>query len=265
MQSGKHNSKRSQRYDQDSNASPPHRTAPKGMPHDISPTGRIPRQDIHPQNSLPSQKPITDDIAEEHTPAKWKAIALRVAMILMLALALALFYIFLLLGEPKDMATDVLPPLQEEPIRVTMVAVELQGESNLPSAAATFGKPMLALHSGVTLQKAALYDTAFQGGFARRATITYAFEDGQLLTVDSIRPTAASPLLTNGETVSLSIDTLYALAGFDAVRMNSAGSLYIVAKGTEAAYAVRCPVSHADELSALLKQTMLLHPEAMGN
>lgn len=127
--------------------------------------------------------------------------------------------------------------------------------------AATFGKPMMVLYGdGLALQKVSLYDTAFQGGYARRATLTYAFADGQLLTVDSIRPTAAAALL-GGKDFSLRVDGMHALAGMDAAWMESGKSICVFGKSDQAVYAVTCPSAHEAELSALLKQTTLLQPQ----
>ena len=119
---------------------------------------------------------------------------------------------------------------------------------------------MLALYgSDLPLQKATLFDTAFHGGYARRMRLVYAFPDGQTLTVESLRPTGAVALLS-GADYRLTLDSLYAIAGMDAVRLENADSVCLLTRDLEAAYAVICPKAHADVLPALAKQLSLMQP-----
>ena len=130
------------------------------------------------------------------------------------------------------------------------------------SFAANFGKPILSISSDeLSLIGGTLSDTAFQGGYARRVQLTYSFADGTQLLVESIRPTAAVTLL--GQSATLRVDSLYTLAGLNAVRMDSSTTACVFASGKEAVYAVVCPSAHADELSALTKQVVLLQPSTV--
>lgn len=233
------------------------RKAPHDMPTSVPPT-RL----LHPapvqQEAMPRQKAITDE-AEPVAPAKWKAVLKRVLIVLGLILALSLVYVFLLMGEPdEDGQLTAQTTQQEESIHVPIAATELAGNADINPLASNFGKPVLALYgSSLTLQKATLFDTAFRGGYARRLTLDYAFSDGALLTVVSLRPTAAVSLLGK-ERYQINMAALYTIAGLDAVRMDSEDTICILARSLDAAYAVLCPVTHASELSALLKQSSLM-------
>lgn len=232
---------------------PEERKAPEGMPHSVPSQSRMPRQQVKPRDVLPQQRPVTDEVAAP-PPKRWVFIAKRVLLGLAVTLALAFTYLFLLLGEPENTAVDV-PHVQEEVIRVPMAAQE---NADLGAISAGFGKPVLALYSELPLHKASLYDTAFQGGYARRATLTYAFADGQAVILDSIRPTAAVTLLESGRGAALVLDNLYAIAGLDATRMDTDRTICIFGRAEEAVYAVTCPASRAADLSVLIRQTILL-------
>ena len=235
------------------------RKRPEGMPTQVPPK-KAPMAAPPTRDALPQQMPVTDE-PEPIAPAKWKAIVKRGFIILGLMLVLALVYVFLLVGEPsEDDQLTAQNTTQEETIRVPIAASEVAGNADLNPLAVNFGKPVLALYgSDLPLQKAMLFDTAFHGGYARRLTLSYAFADGTALTVESVRPTAAVSLL-GGSGYSLNMSSLYAMAGMDAVRMDSSEWICVLARGTDAVYAVRCPTSHKDELSALLKQTSLMQP-----
>ena len=201
-----------------------------------------------PDDPLPEQQPVTDDEPAPKKPSRLRLILLRVAVGVLLVIALVFAYLFLLLGEPA-----------EELITMPMGALEIPGEANLQNLANTFGQPVMALYGGPALERARVYDTAFGGGYARRVTLTYAFDDGTQLTVESIRPTSAITLLGSG--YSLSVRSLYALGGLDAARMDGGGQICIFGQSDTAAYAVLCPEGHESDLNSLLRQTTLIAPE----
>ena len=221
---------------------------PKHQPQTAPPKAKEP---------LPAQPPLGDEPAPR-PPAKWKKYAKRALTALGVLLALAAVYLFLLLGEPSEESTQTAQQTAapEESIRVPMAAVESAGDADLSTLAANFGKPLLALYgTTLPLQKAALNDTAFRGGYARRVTLTYAFADGQPLLCESLRPTAAVELLRGD--YHLRASSLYAIAGLDAVRMENDAEICVFARSEEAVYAILSPASHSAELDALLKQTTL--------
>ena len=235
------------------------RRPPEGMPSHVPP--KKPVDHMPPaRESLPVQKAITDE-PEPRTPARWKKIVKRVAAIVGLVLSLSLVYVFLLMGEPdEDDQLTQQNAAQEEIIRVPIAASQVAGDADLNPLAVNFGMPVMALYgSPLTLQKATLFDSAFRGNYARRLTLVYAFANGDTLTVESIRPTAAVALF-GGERFSLNMQALYTVAGMDAVRMDSEQTVLILARGLDAAYAVVCPQSHVAELPALLKQLTMMQP-----
>ena len=235
---------------------PGERKAPEGMPHSVPSQSRMPRQAEKPRDVLPQQQPVTDE-APAPMPKRWVLIAKRGLLGLIVTLALVFTYLFLLLGEPENTAAEVYP-VREEAIHVPMAAMEAQDNVDLSVFTANFGKPVLALYSELPLFKASLYDTAFQGEYARRATITYVFADGQALILDSVRPTAAVALLEGSRGATLRLDSYYTFAGLDAARMDTDQTICVFGRTEDAVYAITCPFNHAADLSVLIRQTTLL-------
>lgn len=241
---------------------PAARSRPSGMPLQAPPQkgNNLLRGTEKPKDVLPAQKALTDETDEPSKPAKWKSVLLRVVTVVLVVLVLSLMYVFLLLGEPDEDAayTD---QVQQEQIRMPMTAIESPGDSSVSAIAETFGQPVLSLYgSALSMTQSRIYDTAFGGGYARRATLTYTFEDGAKLLVESIRPTGAVTLL-RGSGYSLDADTLYAIGGVDAARMDNDQQICVFGQTGNAVYAVTCPKSHAEELETLLKQTALIAAE----
>lgn len=210
----------------------------------------------------PAPAPRQDALPEEEppkAPSRARYVLKRVGLALLLALALVFAYLFLLLGEPDDDAKYLEKPAEER-ITMPMSALESPGEANVQGLADSFNQAVLSLNQALPMRKARIYDTAFEGGYARRVTLTYAFEDGTLLTAESLRPTAAVTLLkTEGGTLDGS--SLYTLGGLNAARMDSADTVCVFAQSDVAVYAILCPASHAQELNTLLRYTMLTPPQ----
>ena len=241
----------------------PNRTPPKGMPR------QAPRPDRNAlrgkpvqANSMPEQRPVTDEETEERKPSLASRVIRRIALGVLLILALAFAYIFLLLGEPDDEAKYV-PKTVEETITMPMSALDVPGESDVQKLADSFGQPVLAVNQLLTMYKSRIYDTALDGEYARCVTITYTFEDGQQLLVESMRPTSAVTLLKQ-EDYTLDASALYTMGGLNAARMHNDTQICVFAQSDTAVYAVTCPVTHAEELANLLRYTTLVAPAA-GN
>jgi hypothetical protein len=235
------------------------RKPPKDMPREVETVRRNYLQE-QKRDDLPAQKALTDE-PEKRPPAKWKAVARKILLVLLLILALAFLYLFLLMGEPDDDDETMLEQTmaQEEIIRMPMTGQELSGTVDVTAAAVSFGKDAMELRSNVLpLLKAALYDTAYQGGYARRLTLTYQFPDGQIVTVDSIRPAGAITLLTDPD-YTIRVDTLYTMGGLDAVRMDSDQYIRVAAQSEDAAYVIHYPASHADQFADYLRYAGLVH------
>lgn len=235
------------------------RTPPADMPAQApKPDRRALKGKPHP--SAPTQKKLTDEETAVKKPSAFSRLLRRIGLLMLLALALVLAYLFLLLGEPEEEA-KYQPQTEETKISMPMGALEVPGQSNVENLADTFGEAVLSIGQGATLQKARVYDTAFEGEYARRVTLTYAFEDGQTLTAESIRPTAAVTLLKESG-YALDAFSLYTLGGLNAARMDNDTQICVFGQSDTAVYAVICPKSHAEELSALLKATVLTLPPA---
>ena len=109
------------------------------------------------------------------------------------------------------------------------------------------------------MYKSRIYDTAFEGEYARCVTITYTFEDGQTLLAESIRPTSAVTLLKK-DGYALDASALYTMAGLNAARMQNESTVCVFAQSDAAVYAVTCPASRAEDLASLLRYTTLVAP-----
>ncbi len=238
----------------------PKRTPPAGMPN------QPPRPDQNvlrgkPVQAAPQiQQPVTDEEFEERRPSLPGRILRRVGLAVLIVLSLAFAYIFLLLGEPDDEAKHVEVPV-EESILMPMTALDMPGESDVQKLSDAFGQPVLALGGPLTMYKSRIYDTAFEGEYARCVTITYTFEDGQILLAESMRPTKAVALLKK-EGYTLDASALYTMGGLNAARMENEQQVCVFAQSDTAVYAMTCPVSHAEELPELLRYTTLIAPAA---
>jgi len=236
------------------------RKPPADMPNEVETVKRRYDQPAQRDN-LPKQKALSDE-PEQKPPAKWKAVVKRILIILALCIALAFLYLFLLLGEPDDDDEVLLSQTsQEEVIQIPMTGQEMAGNIDISAAAVSFGTSVMQLRGDIlTLQKAALYDTAYHGGYARRLTLTYQFTDGQVMTIDSIRPASAVSLLQDSD-YAIRVDTLYTMSGMDAVRMDSDDYIRVAAQGEDAAYVVHIPLSKEDQLTDLLRYTGLVRTD----
>ena len=234
------------------------RKPPEDMPKEIETIQRTYQQE-EAYKDLPKQKAITNE-PEQKAPAKWRIVAKRILIVLGLLLALAVLYVFLLMGEPDDDDEMLLKQSSvEEIIQMPMTGQEMTGNVDVNAEAVSFGKDAMELRGNVLpLQKATLYDTAYAGGYARRLTLTYAFPDGQVMTVDSIRPPGAITLLTDAS-YGIRVSEIYTMGGMDAVRMDSDDYIRIAAQGRDAVYVVHMPKAHEKQLLDLLRFTGLIH------
>lgn len=236
------------------------RKPPKDMPREIETIKRNywnqPKRD-----DLPRQQALTDEPVRK-PPAKWKAVVKKILIFFALLLALAFLYLFLLMGEPDDDSEVLLnQTVQEEILQMPMTGQELTAPVDVTAAAVSFGKDAMELRGEVLpLKKAALYDTAYRGGYARRLTFTYQFPDGQIVTVDSIRPAGAIALLTD-PAYAIRLDAVYSMGGMDAVRMDSADYIRLAASGPDAVYVIHFPVSHEDQLADYLRYAGLIRTD----
>ena len=215
-----------------------------------------------PEPSAPQRQPevmLPGEEAEVKKPSRLSRLLKRIGFAVLVALAVVFAYLFLLLGEPDEDAKYV-QQIEEEQITMPMSALEIPGEANVQTMADAFGHPVVSMGQALGMQKARIYDTAFENGYARRVTLTYAFEDGTLLTAESIRPTEAVTLLKDSG-YRLDASALYTLGGLNAARMDNETTCCVFAQSETAVYAVICPKDKAQDLSGILRYTMLTAPE----
>jgi len=217
-----------------------------------------PDHPVHSPAQPSVQPPLGEEALEARQPSVLSRIFKKAGLAVLLILALAFAYIFLLLGEPDDDA-KYLPKKQEETILMPMSALEIPGEANVQTMADAFGQPVLSLGQALPMHKARIYDTAFDGGYARRVTLTYTFEDGTQATAESIRPTSAVALLRE-KGYKLDASSLYTLGGLNAARMDNAASSCVFTQTETAVYAVLCPIDKVQDLTALLRYSTLVMP-----
>lgn len=241
----------------------PVRTPPAGMPRQAPrPEKNVLYGKAVPKPAAAAQKPVTDEEAPVRKPSLIGRIAKRVGLLLLLILALVFAYVFLLLGEPDDEAKQTVKT-EEQTITMPMGALDVPGESDAQKLADSFGQPVLVVNQALNMQKARIYDTAFEGGYARRVVITYSFEDGQTLLAESLRPTSAVTLIKQSG-YKLDASALYSMAGLNAARMQNETSVCVFAQSDTAVYAVTCPAAHAEDLENLLRYTTLVAPAEGG-
>ncbi|MBR3873598.1 MAG: hypothetical protein IKJ26_05425 [Clostridia bacterium] len=217
-------------------------------------------QKHNPQPQPPvEQRPVGEEETEVRKPSALRRILTRVGMAVLLVIALVLCYVFLLLGEPAQ--DELSSAIVEDTIQMPMSPLESPGETNVQGLADTFGQPVLSLQSGLSMMKARIYDTAFEGGYARRVTLTYALPDGTQLTAESIRPTSAVTLLSLPG-AKLDATSLYTLGGLNAARMDNQSTICIFGQSDTAVYAVIGPAAQEKQLLDALQQSMLTEPSA---
>lgn len=204
------------------------------------------------------QSALLDEELEPKQPSALRRLFKKIGLAVLLVLALVFAYVFLLLGEPDEDAKYI-KEVQEESILMPMSALEVPGEANVQTMADTFAEPVLSLGAALPMQKARIYDTAFDGGYARRVTLTYAFDDGTLVTAESLRPTPAVTLLRE-KGYRLDASALYTLGGLNAARMDNDTTSCVFAQTETAVYAVICPKDKVADLTAILRYTMLVAP-----
>ncbi len=239
------------------------RAQPQDMPTDLPPqASAMMRGKAKPKDILPEQKPLTDEEFIQKPTPKWVKVLKKILFWVLLAVMLVAVYLLLLVAEPSEDSKDL--PADDtsatEVIRMPMTALESTGDTDLQRLTDTFGGEMLTLSAqGLALAKTRVYDTSFQGGYARRVEMTYTYTNGETITAVSIRPQSAVELIKEGS-YSLTISSLYELGNLTAARMDSDDFVCVFANADTAAIALFVPSSLSGEVSTLLSQTKLYYP-----
>ena len=176
------------------------------------------------------------------------------------ALLIAVFYVAVVLGQPQP-DEGAVTVLTDQPLLTASPAQTLASDEELEGLMARFPVPVLYAQRGgaLTLRAGVSQDTAFEGGFARVATLTYSAElNGQAveITVQSIYPARALPLIPKGD-YTLAAAAGQSVAGLHTVRMENASSIRLHAQSADALYTVTLPRAASQELGALLRPLQL--------
>ena len=176
------------------------------------------------------------------------------------ALLIAVFYVAVVLGQPQPNEHAV-TVLADQPLLTASPAQALASEGELESLMTAFPVPVLYAQSGgaLTLRAGVSQDAAYEGGFARVATLTYGAElNGQAveITVQSIYPARALSLIPTGD-YTIAAVAGQSVAGLSTVRMENDSAIRLHAQSADALYAVTLPKVSAQELGTLLRPLQL--------
>lgn len=191
-------------------------------------------------------------------PRKLVFRALRGVLVTLLALALVgAFYLAVILGQPQE--GDQLVAREDQPLLPAAPAVNITAEGDMATLVQDFPVPVMSFVAGAgpALTTGVAGDMAFEDGFARVATLTYALEGGGQAVVRSIYPARALALVGR-EGYTLASAGSVSLAGLSAVRMEGADTVRFHAQSTDALYELTVPAMSAEELSALTKSLQLV-------
>lgn len=165
----------------------------------------------------------------------------RVLNILLIPVLLAVFYIAAVMGQPQGEPDDAVPAVKQPLPRPLENAIHISSEDQLAQLSADFPAPLMypAYAEDLTFAGGVLKDTAYEGGVARIATLSYLTEDGAVLSIVSIYPARALDLMGRGDYRSATIGPL--LAGIPSARMENDDTVRLHAQGDEALYVLTLP------------------------
>ncbi len=200
-------------------------------------------------------------IRQSKMSAALRKILERLLMIVLVIVCIAAFYLAVILAE--------IPADQQAPKETKAPSVALSPEqarqtssfAEISRLTEIFPAPVLALQETDELlfDGGVVNDLAYEGAFARLATLNYHTQAGEKLTLVSIYPSEAFSLLPKGD--YLINNTLTgALAGMTAVRMESEEGIRLHVRGENALYAFMATKMEEEQLTKLSRQAMLIMP-----
>lgn len=165
----------------------------------------------------------------------------RVLSVLLIPVLLAVFYIAVVMGQPQSEPDEAAPAAKQPLPRPLESAMHISSEDQLAQLIADFPAPLMypAYAEDLTFTGGVLKDTAYEGGVARIATLTYLMEDGSALSVVSIYPARALELMGRGDYRKASAGPT--LAGIPSARMENDDTIRLHAQGDEALYVLTLP------------------------
>ena len=187
---------------------------------------------------------------------------LRKAMTLLAALLLlGAFYLAVVLGQPQEGDSPVQADMNQ-PLLSASPAVTITEESRLNELTGSFPVPVLCAVSGgnLTLISGVSCDLAYEGGFARRITLTYQTPAGQQLLVESLYPARALSLMGRGDYHMAGVAG-QSLAGMQSVRMENDATIRLHAQSETGLYIVTAPRMDSSDLAALTRSLQLTGKE----
>lgn len=165
----------------------------------------------------------------------------RVLNILLIPVLLAVFYIAAVMGQPQGESDEAAPAVKQPLPRPLENAIHISSEDQLAQLSADFPAPLMypAYAEDLTFAGGVLKDTAYEGGVARIATLSYLTEDGAVLSIVSIYPARALDLMGRGDYRNATVGPL--LAGIPSARMENDDTVRLHAQGNEALYVLTLP------------------------
>lgn len=185
----------------------------------------------------------------------------RVLNILLIPVLLAVFYIAVVMGQPQSEPDEAAPAAKQPLPRPLESAIHISSEEQLAQLSADFPAPLMypAYAEDLTFAGGVLKDTAYEGGVARIATLSYLTEDGAELSVTSIYPARALDLMGRGDYRNATIGPL--LAGIPSARMENDDTVRLHAQGDEALYVLTLPRGLTDAMQRITTTMQLFTTE----
>jgi hypothetical protein len=185
----------------------------------------------------------------------------RILGILLIPVLLAVFYIAVVMGQPQG-EPDKSAPAAKQPLPHPLEnAMHISSEEQLTQLSADFPAPLMypAYAEDLVFAGGVLKDTAYEGGVARIATLTYHTADGAELSVVSIYPARALDLMGRGDYRNASAGP--SLAGIPSARMENGDTIRLHAQGNEALYVLTLPRSLSGTMQRIATTMQLFTKE----
>lgn len=199
---------------------------------------------------------MAEQVQKGHAPL-WRRLFKAIGLTLLTVVVLAAFFLAAILGQPQE-AEDAVTVDQTQPLLTASPAVRVTAEQELAQLAAGFPVPLMGMvsGSGLTFESGVAYDTTFEDGFARIASLVWRAPSGQEITVTSIYPARALSLLGKGD-YHLVAREGQKLARMRSVRMESATMLRLHVQAADALYAITLPLVADGELRQMTQSLQL--------
>lgn len=200
-------------------------------------------------------------MAKKKKPSLVRKLIRAAFALLAAALLVGAFYIAVILGQPQENEAAVQVDMNQ-PLLSASPAVNINDPALMNLVESSFPVPLMrpVEGSGLTLVSGVSCDVAYEGGFARRVTLTYQTELGKTMTVESIYPARALELMGAGDYHMAGISG-QALAGMQSIRMEDGQSIRMHAQSGTGLYVVTVPMVESSELAGMIKSLQLTGTE----